>query len=122
MRRLVFAMALFVGAASMAAADANETRSTRDRETGGSVAAQPSKSFPTVAKNQRRPIGTEAIGDPWENDWPDPEGGGGVAVCVKKHYCTGGTICATGTCEPDETKSGCKSCASTKCKNVRCDS
>jgi len=122
MKRLVLAMVLLVVAAAAWADDGNQTRSARERDGAASVGSRVTKSFPTVAKNQKRPIQGEAGGEPWVNDWPDPEGGGGgVTECVKKHECSGGAICATGSCNANELKSGCKYCTGYKCKNVTCN-
>ena len=77
-------------------------------------------SFPRISKNQVRPESTSTLNDPGDLELePDPGSGGGGLTCVKNHNCTGGSICATGSCDPHSGKD-CKYCTGDKCKGVRC--
>jgi hypothetical protein len=70
--------------------------------------------FPKVAKNQERPIAVTSNGE-MDKD-TDLGNGSGGGTCVWNHKCTGGSICATGSCTAHEGL-GCVYCSdSTKCK------
>lgn len=117
MKNLIVIVALLMVGTSVAAAEVRDAR-LEGRQTSSELSAPASKTFPAVAKNQTRPLRfqTEEIQE------LDPYGGTGTSSgsCVKKHYCSGGSICATGECKPDETKSGCTYCTGYKCKSMRC--
>ena len=74
---------------------------------------------PRVSLNQTRPlrVGTNDIFEPTPVDPDDPYGYTGS--CLKKHKCSGGSICATGNCNADETGNGCAWCTGFKCKSCR---
>lgn len=76
--------------------------------------------FPRKSTNQLRvSILCEECG-PLDPDWGDGSGGGYSGTCVKNHKCSGGAICATGSCTPS-TGRGCAYCsAGEKCKDVTC--
>jgi hypothetical protein len=79
----------------------------------------PDEAMPRVSVDQQRPsqVGTQ------DEQHPEPIGEGtGAAPCLSGYRCTGGAICATGTCEELETASGCVTCTADKlkCKAKRC--
>jgi predicted outer membrane repeat protein len=74
---------------------------------------------PRVAADQTRPqliASTEGDGD----DQQEPAGPvGGSGNCIYNHKCSGGAICAQGSCQPSSgTK--CDYCSGFACKDVQC--
>lgn len=83
--------------------------------------------MPRVSKNQKRPAVVKAacfdeVGNPipCQDDTGSGTGDGSGSACVRKHKCTGGSVCATGNCEADATANGCSYCSATKCKSMNC--
>lgn len=106
---------------SVAATTIEAKGAERAQTSPGTNDARASKAFPTVAKNQTRParIHSETDIDP-DILVPPDEPGTGATQCLRKHKCTGGAICASGSCTADETANGCKWCTGFKCKAASC--
>lgn len=117
MKYAVVALIVVALATPGLAADSGEGRMTSAMMASSDPGVRAEKAIPRVAKNQVRPSF-----ETQEQDL-DVEGGGGgyTSACVKKSYCTGGSICATGNCSASETATGCAYCTGFKCKNRRCD-
>ena len=119
MRHLIVVVVLTTVVLSAVAAEATGGR-LEAQKSSIERGARISKAFPTVAKNQTRPQRFQTESPEPEIPLP-PDGGGNSASCVKKHKCSGGSICATGDCNADETANGCGYCTGFKCKGMNCN-